>query len=238
MKSSIKRKFRRIGVITGIILLVFVIYVEIANRNSKNMTYRQKVLKALYPASMWLSKITGKKNTTLKQEQKLPVLSFYDLEAGLNNGQTLKFSSFKGKKVMIVNTASDCGFTGQYAELESLYQEEKDRLQIIAFPANDFKQQEQGSDEQIAEFCKLNFGVSFPLMKKTTVIRGENQHPVYQWLTEQDKNGWNSREPEWNFTKYLIDENGVLTHYFGAAVSPLNAEVRSAVNHKTGKDDL
>jgi len=238
MKISVKRRFSRIAIITGIILLVFVVYVEIANRNSKNMTYRQKVLKALYPAWMWLAKVTGKKNTKLKQDQKLPVLSFYDLEATLNNGQTLKFSSLKGKKVMIVNTASDCGFTGQYAELESLYQEDKVRLQIIAFPANDFKQQEQGSDEQIAEFCKLNFGVSFPLMKKTTVIRGENQHPVYQWLTTQDKNGWNSREPEWNFTKYLIDENGTLTHYFGASVSPLNEEVRSAILQKTGKNEL
>ena len=159
-----------------------------------------------------------------------PVRSFYDLEAKLNSGDTLKFSVLKGKKILIVNTASDCGFTGQYAELQNLYEKKKNELVIIAFPANDFKDQEKGTDEEIAEFCKQNFGLSFPLVKKTTVIRGPDQHPVYRWLTDPAENGWNSREPEWNFSKYLVNEEGELTGYFGASISPLDKEVINAID--------
>ena len=131
---------------------------------------------------------------------------------------------------MIVNTASDCGYTPQYAELQKLYQHAKEELEIIAFPANDFKEQEKGTDEEIAQFCSLNYGVSFPLTKKTVVVKGEAQHPVFRWLTSRDKNGWNNEAPSWNFAKYLINENGVLTHCFDPAVSPLSTEVTAAVN--------
>lgn len=157
---------------------------------------------------------------------------FYDLEGILNNGDSLKFSSLRGKKVMIVNTASDCGFTGQYAELEQLYTKNSEKLVILAFPANDFKEQEKGSDAEIAEFCRANFGISFPLFKKTRVVKGEGQHPVYSWLSDPAKNGWNSKEPVWNFSKYIVNEEGNLTHFFGPSVSPLDPEMTEALNDK------
>jgi glutathione peroxidase len=168
----------------------------------------------------------------MKEEKKQPALSFYDLEATRNNGETFEFAALKGKKVLVVNTASNCGYTGQYAELQDLYNRYKNEIEILAFPANDFKEQEKGTDAEIAEFCRLNFGIGFPLMKKTSVIAGEAQHPVYRWLTDPAKNGWNSRTPEWNFSKYLVDEQGRLTHYFGASVSPLDDELISAIREK------
>jgi len=155
--------------------------------------------------------------------------SFYDLSLQLNNGQQLKLESLKGKKVMLVNTASACGYTAQYDDLQRLYDEYRDKLVIIGFPANDFGEQEKGSDEAIAEFCRVNFGVTFPLAKKSTVVAGDNQNEVFQWLTQKDKNGWNTQQPTWNFSKYLVNEKGELTHYFDPAVSPSSPEVIKAV---------
>jgi glutathione peroxidase len=133
---------------------------------------------------------------------------------------------------MLVNTASDCGYTNQYTDLQELADEYKDKLVIIGFPANDFKEQEKGTDEEIAQFCKVNYGVSFPLMKKSGVIKSAQQNPVYQWLTDSAKNGWNNKPPAWNFTKYLINENGVLVNYFGSSVSPMSNEVLTAIKNK------
>ena len=126
---------------------------------------------------------------------------------------------------MIVNTASNCGYTNQYAELQKLYEHSREDLTIIAFPANDFKEQEKGSNEEIAQFCKINYGVSFPLAKKSSVVKGANQNKVFEWLTHKELNGWNDKQPSWNFSKYLIDEEGNLTHYFDPAVSPLSEQV-------------
>ena len=148
----------------------------------------------------------------------------------MNTGKELKFDSLKGKKILLVNTASDCGYTGQYDDLQKLYQDYSDRLMVIGFPANDFKQQEKGNDEEIAQFCKLNFGVTFPLAKKSPVIKGEDQQEVFRWLTDKTKNGWNNKQPSWNFSKYLVDEKGILTSYFDPAVSPLSEEVIGAVS--------
>ncbi|MEO6612495.1 MAG: glutathione peroxidase [Chitinophagaceae bacterium] len=209
-------------------ILAFIVYVEIANRNSKNMTYRQKVLKAVYPAFMWFSKLTGK-NTRELSGTKQPPVSFYSLRAILNNGTVFDFAGLKGKKVMLVNTASDCGYTGQYADLQQLADEYKDKLVVIGFPANDFKEQEKGTDEEIAQFCKVNFGVSFPLMKKSVVIRSPEQNPVFQWLTDSAKNGWNDKQPSWNFSKYIVNGEGALVHYFGPSISPMSKEVLSAI---------
>jgi len=100
---------------------------------------------------------------------------------------------------------------------------------IIGFPANDFKEQEKGSDEEIAQFCKLNYGVDFPLAKKGTVIKGNNQQRVFQWLSDKSKNGWNDKQPSWNFSKYLINEQGILMNYFDPAISPLSGEVKKAI---------
>ena len=222
-------KLKRFFFVLVVILAAFAAYVEIVNRNSKNMTYRQKILKAVYPALMWFSKLTGKNNKELSGDKQPPV-SFYSLKTTLNNGDTLDFAGLKGKKVLLVNTASDCGYTNQYNDLQKLADEHKDKLLVIGFPANDFKEQEKGTDEEIAQFCKLNFGISFPLAKKSVVIRTAGQNPVYQWLTDSSRNGWNRKQPSWNFTKYLVNEEGKLINYFGPSVSPVSKEVLDAVS--------
>lgn len=218
------RKLKRALVVVLVFIIAFAVYVEVANRNSKNMTYRQKVLKAVYPVWMWWAKLTGK-NTKELSGTKQPPISFYSLKAVLNNGDTLDFSSLHGKKVMLVNTASDCGYTNQYSDLQKLSEQYKGRLVVIGFPANDFKEQEKGTDDEIAKFCKANYGVTFPLAKKSVVIKTAQQNPVYQWLTDSSKNGWNEKQPSWNFTKYIVNENGVLTNYFGPSISPLSRDV-------------
>lgn len=221
-------KLKRFIFVLIVILAAFAVYVEIVNRNSKNMTYRQKILKAVYPALMWFTKLTGKNSKELSGDKEPPV-SFYSLKAILNSGDTLDFAGLKGKKVLLVNTASNCGYTNQYSDLQQLADEQKDKLLVIGFPANDFKEQEKGTDEEIAQFCKVNFGVSFPLARKSVVVHSEAQNPVYQWLTDSSRNGWNRKPPTWNFTKYLVNEEGRLTHYFGPSVSPLSREVLDAV---------
>lgn len=192
------------------------------------MTYRQKVLKAIYPLWMWFQKSGGRNALVLKGD-KVPNQSFYDLRSDLNSGGNFDFNSLRGKKVLIVNTASNCGYTNQYNALQELSEKYAGKLVVLGFPANDFKDQEKGTDEEIAQFCKVNFGVSFPLMKKSVVLRKEGQHPVYQWLTDSTKNGWNKKQPSWNFSKYLVDENGRLINFFGSTISPLSKEVVKAI---------
>lgn len=197
----------------------------------KDMNVKQKILKYLYPVIMRLSKSAGGKGKVIKNEKKVtPQTPFYSLKAVHNSGKEFDFSQYKGKKVLLVNTASDCGYTGQFDELQKLHEKLQDKIAIVGFPANDFKEQEKGNDHEISEFCRLNYGVTFPLSQKTQVIKGANQNPVYEWLTNSRKNGWNSFQPEWNFSKYLIDENGNLTHYFGPAVSPLDEAFMKEVN--------
>jgi len=222
------KKLKRFIIVILILIGIFVIYVAIANRNSKDMTYRQKVLKAVYPAWMWWTKLTGKNIKALSGAKEPPV-SFYTQKAILINGDTLDFTSLKGKKVLLVNTASDCGYTNQYDDLQKLSEEYKDKLVVLGFPANDFKEQEKGTDEEIAKFCKANFGVTFPLMQKSIVIKLAQQNPVFQWLTEAAKNGWNDKTPTWNFSKYLVNEKGILTNYFDPSVSPLSETVKKAI---------
>lgn len=224
-----KKNLRKVLLLLGMLILIFVAYVEIVNLNSVNMTYRQKVLKAVYPVFMWWNKITGKKNDKLENEKTVPPVSFYSLKTTLNNGSVLNFSDYKGKKVLIVNTASDCGYTDQYEDLQKLF--ETKNLAVIGFPANDFKQQEKGTDEEIASFCKLNYGVNFPLAKKSVVVKSAEQNEVFRWLTDAKLNGWNEKQPAWNFSKYLVDEKGVLTHYFGSAVSPMSDELLDAIGN-------
>ena len=217
---------------TGLLIcvIIFIAYAFYINRHLTNMTTRQKILKAFYPALMWVNNIVGSKSPALTNESIQPLVSFYTLQTTLNNGTSFNFSLLKGKKVLIVNTASDCGYTDQYAELEKLYQQYKGQLEILAFPANDFKEQEKGNDAAIAEFCKINYGVSFPLMARSTVIKSGNQNPVFNWLTNPASNGWNSKVPGWNFSKYLVNGKGQLTHYFDSGVSPLSKEIITAIN--------
>ena len=194
------------------------------------LTLKQKVLKLIYPLFIWVGQKTNKVKWLHNETNKLPAVPFHSLSLQLSSGKELKFETLRGKKVLLVNTASDCGYTPQYTELQKLYQRSKEDLEIIAIPANDFKEQEKKSDEEIASFCSRNYGVSFPLAKKAVVVKAAEQHPVFQWLTRKDLNGWNEQAPSWNFSKYLINEEGVLTHYFGPAVSPLSDEVIHAVH--------
>jgi len=137
-------------------------------------------------------------------------ISFYDFKVKTLEGKEFDFSSLKGKKVMIVNTASKCGNTPQYKELEEVYREYGDNLVIIGFPANNFGSQEPGTAKEIRQFCTENYGVTFPMMEKISV-RGEDISPVYKWLTSKEENGVMDSEVTWNFQKYLIDENGKLS---------------------------
>jgi len=185
------------------------------------MTMRQKILKFVYPLLMRFARASGKSAAVLKNEKNVkPVQSIYELSVLLNNGETLPLRQFTGKKILLVNTASDCGYTDQYDELQKLYTDHRKDLVVIGFPANDFKEQEKGSDEEIAQFCRINYGISFPLSKKSVVIKSPGQHAVFRWLTDKQRNGWNEKPPSWNFSKYLIDEEGVLTHYFDPAIPP------------------
>ena len=143
------------------------------------MTIKQQLLRLLYPVFIRLTKLTGMNSKRFTQNSPAPV-SFYSLRATLNNGQELSFDSLQGKKVLLVNTASDCGYTRQYEDLQALYEQFNGKLEIIGFPANDFKEQEKGSDEEIAAFCKKNYGISFPLVKKSVVSKTAGQHPVFQ----------------------------------------------------------
>jgi glutathione peroxidase len=197
------------------------------------MTARQRILSIIYPLWMYFTKLAGKRNSTYKNNSYMsPSISFYDLAITLNNGNQLKFSELKGKKVLIVNTASDCGYTNQYEDLQKLYEQHHDRLVVIGFPANDFKEQEKGSDEEIAAFCKLNYGVTFPLAKKTSVA-GIEKNEVFSWLSDKNKNGWNEQEPVWNFSKYLVSEEGTLLQYFDPGISPTAEEILRLINDKS-----
>lgn len=186
-------------------------------------------MKFFYPLLMKLTKATGKNSKVLHNTNEHPMTSIYDLNVQLNNGKELNLGQYKGKKILLVNTASNCGYTNQYEDLQELYKKFSGSLEIIGFPANDFHEQEKGNDEEIAQFCKINFGVTFPLVKKSVVVPSPQQHPVYQWLTKKDENGWNEQAPTWNFSKYLLDENGNLTDYFDPPVSPLSNEVVNAI---------
>ncbi len=221
------RKLKRIFIVVLGLTLVFAVYVIIVNRHSTGMTTRQKIMKAIYPALMFFTK-NKKKMHSSEQAKEAPV-SFYSLKFTGNDQQEFDFSTLKGKKVLLVNTASDCGYTPQYADLQKLYEEQKDKLVIIGFPANDFKEQEKGSDADIAQFCQRNFGVTFPLMKKSVVVPGDAQNVVFQWLTDPKKNGWNDTAPEWNFSKYLVDEKGELLYYFPPGISPTGPEIHKAL---------
>ncbi|HEY1114633.1 MAG TPA: glutathione peroxidase [Chitinophagaceae bacterium] len=195
------------------------------------MTVRQRLLRIVYPFFIHFTRLLHKNIRVAENRHGVrPVESIYELSVQLNNGAILPLSTLRGKKILLVNTASDCGYTAQYADLQKLYQHSKEDLVVIGFPSNDFKDQEKGSDEEIARFCSRNFGVSFPLAKKTTVVRNEAQHPVFQWLTTKELNGWNSQQPVWNFSKYLVNEEGVLTHYFDPSVLPVSDDVLKAIN--------
>ena len=149
----------------------------------------------------------------------------YDFEVKDLMGKTVKLSDYKGKVLLFVNIASRCGQTPQLDALENLYEKYRSRgFEVLAFPSNEFGNQEKGNEEVIHSFCKINYGVSFPLMPKSQVKKGLKQNRIFQWLTDKEKNGWNNKAPSWNFCKYLVDEKGNLTHFFEPAVEPASIE--------------
>lgn len=150
--------------------------------------------------------------------------TIYAFKVPAIEGGTIDFSKYKGKKILVVNTASKCGFTPQYEGLEKLYKEHQDKLVIVGFPANNFGQQEPGSNEEIQQFCKLRYGVTFPLASKVDVV-GENTHPLFKWLTSKEENGVLDATVAWNFTKFLLDENGKLLASFPSKVTPGSEEI-------------
>ena len=145
------------------------------------------------------------------------------------NGNTITFEQFKGKYILIVNTASKCGFTDQYSQLQKLYELYEDKLIICAFPANNFLRQEPLSNEEIKIFCTNNYSVSYPVFEKISV-KGKNKHPIYKWLSNKELNGHIDEEPNWNFCKYLVDSKGKLIYYFGSTVEPLSSKITAILD--------
>jgi glutathione peroxidase len=163
-------------------------------------------------------------------KQTLP--SFYDLKAKTIDGKMFNFSDLKGKKVLIVNTASKCGFTPQYEDLEKLYETYKDKnFVIIGFPANNFGHQEPGTSDEIKEFCTKNYGVTFQMMEKIDV-KGDDMNDVYKWLTKKELNGKMDSSVKWNFQKYLIDEKGNLIDVAYSTEKPMDDKIVNWINGK------
>ena len=164
--------------------------------------------------------------------QTISAQTIYDYKAATIEGDTLDFSTLKGKKILIVNTASKCGLTPQYEELEKLNKKYKDQnLVIIGFPANNFMSQEPGTNNEIAEFCSKNYGVSFQMMAKISV-NGDDISPIYEFLTQKEKNGVEDSKVKWNFHKYLIDENGKLVKNISPNKSPMCEEIIQWIENK------
>lgn len=175
-----------------------------------------------------------KKQTTTATTTTTPMAkeTIYQFKVEDLSGDSFDFSTLKGKKILVVNTASECGLTPQYEQLQAIYEKYKDQnFVIVGFPANNFGAQEPGSNSEIATFCQQNYGVSFPMMAKISV-KGEDMHPVYQFLTQKTKNGLQDSEVQWNFQKYLINENGELAKVVSPRTLPTDAEI---VNWIEGK---
>lgn len=157
-----------------------------------------------------------------------PSVSFYTLKATTIDGETIAMEKYRGKKVVIINTASKCGYTPQYADWQSFHKEHGDNIVVLGFPCNQFMFQEPGSASEISTFCEKNYGVTFQMFDKVDV-KGGDQCEVYKWLTKPELNGWNSDVPSWNFCKYVVDENGNLTHFFASKITPSNPEFIKSV---------
>ena len=150
--------------------------------------------------------------------------SIHQFKVASLDGGTIDFASFKGKKILVVNTASECGYTPQYKELQALYEKYKEKLVVVGFPANNFGGQEPGSNTDIKSFCELNYGVKFPMAAKISVS-GDDMAAIYKWLTSKAQNGVLDAEIKWNFNKFLLDENGHMIEYYPSKVTPMSGEI-------------
>ncbi len=187
------------------------------------------MFKLLIPAALLIS--CAAKNNTPAMANDTPAAteavankSIYGFKVTALDGGTIDFATFKGKKILIVNTASECGFTPQYEGLEKLYEKYKDKLVIVGFPANNFGSQEPGTNDEIGAFCKKNYGVTFPMAAKISV-KGDDAAPIYKWLCHKSENGVLDAEVGWNFNKFLLDENGKLLAHFESKVEPMSEEI-------------
>ena len=197
------------------------------------------MIKILIPTHYWLITLIGfsivillsgfsYKRIAKNNNSTVSSSNFYDLKAVTIDGQEISFEKFKGKKVLIVNVASKCGYTYQYEGLQKLHELYGNKVAVLGFPANDFLFQERGSNEEIAEFCESNYGVTFQMFEKIPT-KGKKQSPVYHWLSNKELNGWNDQKPSWNFCKYIIDEDGKLVGFFDSKVKPLSEEIVSLI---------
>lgn len=162
---------------------------------------------------------------TMATEQRTNGQSFHDFKVKSLDGKEVDFSQYKGKKVLLVNTASECGYTHQYADLQKLHEKHGSDVEVIGVPANNFGGQEPGTNEDIAAFCEKNFGVNFQLLEKTSVV-GDDRHQLYNWLEKHAPNG---EKPDWNFCKYLVDENGKVVAFYNSKVKPMSEELLTAI---------
>jgi glutathione peroxidase len=182
--------------------------------------------------SLWSCQNQAQQTTVNPTEIPMKKETIYQFNAQDLSGNAFDFAALKGKKIMIVNTASECGLTPQYEQLQAVYEKYKDQnFVIVGFPANNFGSQEPGSNAQIASFCQKNYGVTFPMMAKISV-EGNDQHPVYQFLTQKAKNGLEDSEVQWNFQKYLIHENGELAKVISPRVLPTDSEIINWIEGK------
>ena len=185
----------------------------------------KKIFIFLLSVIAFVQSCTGQKSETSKAKTKeLMGKTIYDYKVEALDGSEINFADFKGKKILIVNTASECGFTPQYADLENFYKQYKNHLVIVGFPANNFGSQEPGSNQEIAAFCQKNYGVTFPMAAKVSV-KGEDKAPIFKFLTEEELNGVKNSEILWNFTKFLLDENGKLIDTFVSTTKPTDEAI-------------
>lgn len=158
------------------------------------------------------------------------ISDFYKLSAKDIDGNVINFSKYKGKKLLIVNVASKCGYTNQYKDLQELHKRYNDKVTILAFPSNNFGFQEPGTNNEIEEFCETNYGIEFQLFEKSDV-RGKNSNSIYKWLSSIEENGWNDKAPRWNFFKYLIDGDGKLKAVYSSNTNPMDKEILDFVTN-------
>ncbi|AYO57556.1 glutathione peroxidase [Chryseobacterium sp. 6424] len=183
----------------------------------------KKIFIFLLAAAAFVQNCTNHKQE-ISQDKNTAMKSIHDFKVGSLDGNEIDFADFKGKKILIVNTASACGFTPQYADLEEISKKYSDKVAVVGFPANNFGNQESGTNEEIGAFCQKNYGVTFPMAAKVSV-KGDDIAPVFKYLTDKDLNGVKNTTILWNFTKFLLDENGRLIDTFVSTTKPTDEAI-------------
>lgn len=194
------------------------------------------IVSMLVGLQVWLSSCFNankaiSSDAAVSQGIKTAPASIYDIKVKTIDGKEIKLSEYRGKQIIILNTASQCGYTPQYEDWQNFYVNNSHKAVVLGFPCNQFMGQEPGSNKEISTFCTLNFGVTFPMFEKVDV-KGDHQSALYAWLSDPAKNGWCEEVPSWNFCKYIISEKGELTHFFGSKIKPESPEFLQAMSAK------